>query len=373
MSEATGWDALNGKMTDRIPRSELSAQKHWELVKRVTGSPVGSATEREVAAADFIKAWNWDFFWYVYPCINALPAGGRMSNLPDHGGPEFLTRLNPNAPRSRMGHADYEQRSDGKRDFNEQVSFAFEDEDEALALDPVKAYGTFDLEALTREFETAYAELRAWCPDTLHMGGVYISLFSGLIEIFGWEMLLILMLEPDFGKVVQGYAEWSSQLFEAYARSTVPVINVHDDLCWTSGPVTHPEWYRKHIFPRYRENFDRLKSAGKKIIFTCDGDMTLFFDDLVDCGVDMIVTEPMSDFDTFAKNHGQHTAFFGVMDTRVLMSNDKQRIFAEVERLMNRYRECPGFFMGVGNHIPQNTTLDAALWYQEAYERFAGR
>lgn len=373
MSTQNGWDALNLKPTGRIPRSELSAQKHWELVERVCGLPVTTAQEREIASAAFIKAWDWDYFWYVYPCINDLPAGSRLSNLPDHGGPEFLTRLNPHAPRSRMGHAEYEKRADGKSDFSSEVKLAFRDEDEALALDPVKAYGTFDLDALTREFEAAHQELTTWCPDTLHMGGVYISLFSGLIEIFGWEMLLVLMLEEDFGKVVEGYAEWSSQLFEAYARSNIPVIIVHDDLCWTSGPVTHPAWYRKHIFPRYREIFGRLKAAGKKILFTCDGDMSVFFDDIVDCGADMIITEPMSDFESFAKKHGQTTAFFGVMDTRVLMSNDKKRIFAEVERLMNLYRECPGFFMGVGNHIPQNTTLDAALWYQEAYETFAAR
>lgn len=373
MSAQTGWDALSLKATDRIPRSELSAQKHWDLIARVVGLPVGTVEERERASAAFIKAWNWDYFWYVYPCINELPPGGRMSNLPDHGGPEFLTRLHPNAPRSRMGHAEYEQKADGQSDFSAQVSLAFEDEDEALALDPVQAYGTFDIDALTREFEAAYQELNEWCPDTLHMGGIYISLFSGLIEIYGWEMLLILMLDPDFGKVVRGYAEWSSQLFEAYARSNIPVINVHDDLCWSSGPVSHPAWFREHIFPRYREIFARLKSAGKKVLFTCDGDMTAFFDDIVDCGADMIITEPMSDFDLLAKKHGKRVAFFGAMDTRVLLSNDKQTIFAEVERLMNQYRDCPGFFMGVGNHIAQDTSLDAALWYQEAYEAFAGR
>ena len=45
---------------------------------------------------------------------------------------------------------------------------------------------------------------------------------------------------------------------------------VHDDLCWTSGPVTSPEWYRRHIFPHLKRFIRKVREAGKLIYFIPD-------------------------------------------------------------------------------------------------------
>ncbi len=37
MSYKDGWAALNLEMPRRVPRTEYSAPRHWELVKAVTG------------------------------------------------------------------------------------------------------------------------------------------------------------------------------------------------------------------------------------------------------------------------------------------------------------------------------------------------
>jgi hypothetical protein len=36
-------------------------------------------------------------------------------------------------------------------------------------------------------------------------------------------------------------------------------------------------------------------------------------------------------------------------------------------------KRCPGFFLAVGNHLPTNTPVDNALWYNEAYEKLGRR
>ena len=46
---------------------------------------------------------------------------------------------------------------------------------------------------------------------------------------------------------------------------------------------------------------------------------------------------------------------------------------AEVERCMDIGKECPGFFMAVGNHIPSNTPVKNALYYNEVYEELSVR
>ena len=48
MSYKSGMNALNLKMTDRVPRTEYSAENHWPLVKAVTGID----TEIEVPVAE---------------------------------------------------------------------------------------------------------------------------------------------------------------------------------------------------------------------------------------------------------------------------------------------------------------------------------
>jgi uroporphyrinogen-III decarboxylase len=77
--------------------------------------------------------------------------------------------------------------------------------------------------------------------------------------------------------------------------------------------------------------------------------------------------EPMSDMAVFARRHGRSHAFVGNADTRVLLLGTKQDIYNEVKRCMDIGRRYPGFIMAVGNHIPANTPMVNALYYNEAY------
>jgi uroporphyrinogen-III decarboxylase len=172
---------------------------------------------------------------------------------------------------------------------------------------------------------------------------------------------------------VDGYYYWVKQFFDAYAKTDIPVMMVHDDMVWTSGPFTSPEWYRKNIFPKIKKLIAPVKEAGKKIIFTSDGTYTEFFDDVVDCGADMLVMEPTSDMELFAKKYGKTHGFVGNADCRILLDGSKEDIHREVERCMNIGRDCPGFIMAVGNHIPPNTPVDNALYYNEIYEKMSIR
>ena len=66
-------------------------------------------------------------------------------------------------------------------------------------------------------------------------------------------------------------------------------------------------------------------------------------------------------------------AFIGNADTRILLRGDKPAIRAEVERCMAIGKDCPGFIMAVGNHIPPNTPIDAAIYYNEVYMELRDR
>ena len=69
-----------------------------------------------------------------------------------------------------------------------------------------------------------------------------------------------------------------------------------------------------------------------------------------------------------------HThAFIGNADTRILLRGTRDDIRAEVQRCMDVGKNCPGYILCVGNHIPSNTPVESCLYYNECYEELAGR
>ncbi|HBE02362.1 MAG TPA: hypothetical protein DC049_07780 [Spirochaetia bacterium] len=354
MSNSDFLKALNNEFTSRVPRTEYSAHVHWELIKAVTGINTDIIEQRENASREFVKKWRYGFFW------NTLV---NRKHLEEHG------------RTTRMGHAEYAEKPDGATDYDSITTNPFSDPEKALELDPVKEYGCFEESVLISSFRQKYEEMEKKFPQAHNMTGIYITMVSGLLEIYGWDTFLTLIAYDDkkLGKIIYGYYEWISQFYSALAKTDIPVIMSHDDICWTSGPFTHPDWYRKYIFPCIKKLWRPLKDAGKKIIFTSDGNWTEFFSDIIDCGADMAVMEPCSDMALFAEKYGKKTGFTGNADCRILLSGTKDDIKNEVKRCMNIGKKYPGFIMAVGNHIPPNTPVDNALFYNEMYEKMCIR
>jgi uroporphyrinogen-III decarboxylase len=207
------------------------------------------------------------------------------------------------------------------------------------------------------------------------MTGVYPTLVSGFIGLFGWDMLLEAAgLDPErFGALADRYTVWMQQYFDALAESEAPVVMIHDDMVWASGAIFRPAWYRRYVFPNYTKLLAPLREAGKRIMFTSDGNFTRFIDDIAATGVSGFVFEPMTDLNYIVEKYGQTHVIVGNADTRILLSGTREEIRAEVERCMTLGRNCPGFFMAVGNHIPPNTPVESCLYYNEVYEELSRR
>lgn len=354
MSFADGWAAIHLEKPARVPRTEYSAEGHWALVSAVTGLEVdehSSPEARAQASAAFTgpRGWNYDFRWNI-----------------------LINRKELEAKCTRMGHAVY---AAGGVDFDARIECPFGSPDDVFAFDPFDAYGTPDKAAITRRFNDHFAAAQAGNPDSVAMTGIYITLISGLLEIFGWDMMLEALGEDPaaFGETANRYARWIGVYFEALAACDSPVVMVHDDIVWTSGAFVHPDWYRKYIFPNYAWMFRPLVESGKKIAYTSDGTYTEFIDDIARSGVSGFVLEPTTDMEYIASRYGKTHFFIGNADTRILLSGSRDDIRAEVERCMRIGKDCPGYFMAVGNHIPANTPVESALYYNEIYERLSRR
>ncbi len=341
-----GWAALNLEMPKRIPRTEYSLELHSGVIRAATGYDIHLAdpSVRSRAQRALYDSWNYDLVWSTIDSRTIITS--------------FSTR---------MGHAVYQE---GGVDFDPMISSPFSSVEEIFTFDPWEHFGRRNEAGLVAGFESHYQANCQAFPNQVNMTGIYVSCISGVLDLFGWNWLLeALGTDPvRFGKVVQRYSSWILQYFEALANSTAPVVMVHDDIVWSSGPFTKPSWYREFVFPALKSQMDPLRQAGKIILFTSDGNFTPFFEDLVDCGVSGFVLEPLTDLELLADRYGKTHVLIGNADTRILLSGTHQEIRDEVERCLRIGRNCPGYFMAVGNHIPPNTPVGNALYYNQVYE-----
>ncbi len=354
MSLEDGWAALNLEMPPRVPHTEYSVEGHWELLAQVTGIAVDVASPGQVkqrARDAFVgpRGWDLDLFWST-----------------------LISREDLGPWRTRMGHAIY---AAGGVDWDDHIHSPFAGPEEVLAFDPCQALGRPDPAGLARRFEEHYQANCCRSPGGVNMTGIYITCISGLIDLFGWDLLLLAAgTDPSaFGELTRRYGAWIQHYFEALAAADVPVVMVHDDMVWTQGPFIHPAWYRAYVFPNYRRHLAPLVASGKKVLFTSDGNYTEFLDDLAACGVSGFVMEPTTDMGYVAARYGRTHAFIGNADTRILLSGPREAIRAEVERCMAIGKGCPGFFLAVGNHIPANTPVEHCLYYHQVYEALSRR
>ncbi len=335
MSYEIGFAALNLEPTPRLAHTEYCS--HAALKRKVTGiSKPGVKQDRA-----FMRTWDIDLIWSTNDGPVPWEERGRTTD---------------------MGHAEFLEHG---ADWREARDCPFSDPEEVLQFDAVAEYGLLDLEELTSYYRTSYAEQCAAFPDQVNMGGYYRTLVSGAIAAFGWEMLLQAAAYPDrFARVLDTIYQQSLHHYTAWAQTPIDFFMCHDDMVWSQGPFMRPAFYRAEIFPRYRALWQVLHDAGKKVIFTSDGDLTLFVDDLVEAGADVLCFEPMTDLGPVVERFGDTVAIISSkVDARTLTFGTYADIEREIDATLELAPHCRGLVFAVGNHIPTNVPIENALHY----------
>lgn len=346
MSYEIGRAALNMQWTERVARTEY--MDNWEVVRHFTGKDPqtdGSAWK------EFRDAIHLDYLWTVNDGPVARGSRGRTTD---------------------MGHAEF---NEGGSDFRPAGAAAFHTAEDVLNFNAVEEYGATDFDELVGYYEQWYQDAQVGT-DQVISGGYYQTIVSGAIASFGWDMLLQAAgEEPErFGEDVLGSLfELSLHYYKAWARTSIEFFMCHDDMVWTEGPFMNPAFYRKYIFPRYKELWKPLREAGKRIIYCSDGTFDMFLDDLVEAGADGFCFEPTNDLEMMVRKYGKTHVLMGGADCRTLTFGKKDDIEKELRWVFSLARECPGFVFATGNHFPSNIPLENALFYFELVEELGKR
>ena len=330
MSYQIGIDTIHLRPTPRLAHTEYCSN-----------DPLRRAVKAATGEEFFEDAWECDLLWST----NDGPVGweqrGRVTD---------------------MGHAEF---LEGGVDRREPQPCPFKDPEEVLAFDAVEEYGLPDFDELVAFYEQSYRDTQEARPNQVFTAGYYRTIVSGAIAAFGWDMLLPAAADQErFERVLDSIFRLSLHHYKAWAETSAEVFISHDDMVWTEGAFMSPEFYRRVIFPRYKELWAVVKDAGKKLLFCSDGNWSAFVDDIVEAGADGFIFEPMMVLDPIVEKYGQtHVIVGSKVDCRTLTFGTQKEIQAEIDATLEVAFDCPGFMFAVGNHIPSNVPVENGLFY----------
>jgi hypothetical protein len=322
--------------TDRLARTEYCDS--YAIVRAVTGL---DPLKDDTAWRKFYDACQLDFLWVTHDGPVEWKYRGRVTD---------------------MGHAEFMENGADRR---EPVTCPFQDVEEVLNFDAVEEYGLPDMAELVAFYENLYRREQARFPGQVYTGGYYKTIVSGMIDAFGWDMLLAAAADRQrIERVIEGFFQQTLHHVKAWAQTSIEVFIQHDDMVWSSGAFMHPSFYRRAIFPRYRRLWQVLHDAGKIVLFCSDGDFSQFVDDIAEAGADGFIFEPMTDLDQVVDRYGKSKVIMSSkVDCRTLTFGTRAQIQAEIDATLKIARDCPGFVFAVGNHLPNNIPVDNALFY----------
>ncbi len=186
-----------------------------------------------------------------------------------------------------------------------------------------------------------------------------LEVFEAAKESVGHERLCTAMADdPD----------WAKDVYDTYAELTVRLLDfleaggavydgawVYGDIAYNHGPFVSPKMYRQMVFPAKKRIIGWFKDRGLPVIFHTDGDFRPLIPGFLETGMDCF--QPLEakaniDVRELKPLWGDKVAFMGNIDATVLITNDFERIEAEVTSKVLTAREGGGYIYHSDHSIP---------------------
>jgi len=254
------------------------------------------------------------------------------------------------------------------------VEYPFKDEEDVLNYNPLELMPE-SIEELAEKEEKQYKEMIQKLKERAEpYGFYYTTLFMWPVMVFGWELFLVTAVsqEDRFDKLLDRFFQLSVKRTTALARTSMNVVILHDDITGNNGPFLAPEWYERHIFPRYPDIFKPLLQAGKKVIFCSDGKLDVFLEKLIELGVDGFMPEtPATNLDKLLEI-GKDKVIIGGIDTGILTRGSPEEVLVHTREVLHKTLDLPGFFISSAGGLYGNIPLENLRAYFQARSEFGG-
>lgn len=206
-----------------------------------------------------------------------------------------------------------------------------------------------------------------------------VAPFEQMHPVCGHEyMCMGMALDPDWVKdMVMTFANLTIRHLEVlFEREGTPDgCFFFEDMGFKQRPFMSPDMYNEIMFPGHQKLFDFAHSHGCKVIVHSCGFVQPLVPGLIEAGMDCLQAMEVKagmDLPTLAKEFGDRIAFFGGIDVRDLISNDKDRLKAEMDKKIIPLMELGGGYIVHSDHsIPPEVDYETLCWFFEEGKRYA--
>jgi hypothetical protein len=188
----------------------------------------------------------------------------------------------------------------------------------------------------------------------------WVTTFMQLYALRPMEDVLIdlAVADDDLLRYIDRLIEFWHIALDNMILKGVDVIMFADDWATQSGPMVSPSIFRSHFKPLYREMFEKVHAAGRKVFFHCCGDMGYVLDELLELGVDALWPQiglyEGEDFPNRLRDAGV-TIFIHPDRQRLIPLGTHAQIRDAIARYAERYHRLGGggiFYVEIENDAP---------------------
>lgn len=166
-----------------------------------------------------------------------------------------------------------------------------------------------------------------------------VNVFEQMHPVCGHEyMLMGMALDPDWIKAMaMQFTDMTIGMWEMlFAEEGLPDgIMFYEDMGFKEKPFMSPDMYREIIMPCHTRSIQWAHQRGLRVIMHSCGMVEPLVPGIIEAGVDMLqAMEVKAGMDMVRLNrlYGDRLGFFGNIDIREIISNDRRRIDAELKK-----------------------------------------
>jgi uroporphyrinogen decarboxylase len=197
-----------------------------------------------------------------------------------------------------------------------------------------------------------------------------VNVFEIIKDVCGHEHMLVGMaLDPD----------WVRDMADTYARLTVQLQEIlfaaegypdgiwyYEDMGFKQRPFMSPQMYREIVLPAHKRTTEFARSHRLPVIVHSCGFVEPLVPGLIEAGIDCLqVIEVKAGMDLLKlyREFGDQLSFMGGIDVRVLYTNDRKRVDAELESKIPTVMGNFGYVLHSDHSIPNTVDYDTYRYF----------
>jgi uroporphyrinogen decarboxylase len=197
-----------------------------------------------------------------------------------------------------------------------------------------------------------------------------VNVFELMHPVCGHQYMLMGMIDDtDWVKdMVNTYADLTIQLMEIlFAEEGLPDgIWFYEDMGFKGRPFMSPAMYKEIVQPGHIKTIQFAKSLGLLVIMHSCGYVEPLVPGMIEAGIDclqVIEVKAGMDLVRLYRNFGDRLSFMGGIDVRVLYTNDKRQIDAELEAKIPIVKQNYGYVLHSDHSIPNTVHYETYRYF----------